>query len=322
MKRAKYSRFKALAMLVLISWAGGNDASAQNATSLRIISYNVENLFDTQHDSLKNDTAFLPEAQRRWTYTRYQRKIKRIAQVIANMSEWETPLAVGLCEVENERCLQDLQKAMPNYPYQMLHHEGPDLRGIDCALLYDKTRFRLLRSAFLTVRLGEHNRSTREIVYACGRVGKDTLHLFVCHLPSQWGTHKSAEQKQNTAKQALRNALDSVLNESKNAKIVVMGDFNNAPQDDLAPLHNLMLPLQAQNQGSYRYQEQWDCLDQFYISPSLLNQVQAHIYAPSWLLQTDEKGQTRPFRTYIGPRYNDGYSDHLPVYLDIQLNAH
>ena len=38
----------------------------KDTLSFRVVSYNVENLFDCRHDTLKNDYEFLPDAMRHW----------------------------------------------------------------------------------------------------------------------------------------------------------------------------------------------------------------------------------------------------------------
>ena len=114
--------------------------------SLTIISYNVENLFDCQHDTLKNDSSFLPDGMHHWTYYRYQTKLDRIAQVIVNISGWGSAALVGLCEVENTRCLRDLCYRLKRFHYKYVHYESDDERGVAVALLYDSTKVKVLQS--------------------------------------------------------------------------------------------------------------------------------------------------------------------------------
>jgi hypothetical protein len=112
---------------------------AENS-GLRIVSYNVENLFDTKHDTLKNDSSFLPDGMYHWSYRRYQTKIDRIAKVIVDIAGWETIPLVGLCEVENARCLRNLCYTLRRFNYSYVHYDSPDERGVDVALLYDSTQ--------------------------------------------------------------------------------------------------------------------------------------------------------------------------------------
>ena len=154
--------------------------------SLTIISYNVENLFDCEHDTLKNDYSFLPEGMHHWTYYRYQTKLDRIAQVIVNISGWNSAAMVGLCEVENASCLHDLCYRLKCFHYKYIHYDSADERGIDVALLYDSTKVKVLNSIPLRVPL--ENDVTRDILYVEALIDvNDTLYTMVCHLPSKLG---------------------------------------------------------------------------------------------------------------------------------------
>ncbi len=287
--------------------------------SLTIISYNVENLFDYEHDTLKNDSSFLPKGMHHWTYHRYQTKLDRIAQVIVNISGWESAALVGLCEVENARCLRDLCYRLRRFHYKYIHYESADKRGIDVALLYDSTKVKILNSKPLRVPLKYD--ATRDILYVEALLTpNDTLHTMLCHLPSKLGGAATTEWKRQTAKQVLQQHTDSILQLHPQAKIIVMGDMNNDPTNDLQHLNNLMIA--KKRQGTHKYQGIWSCLDQFYVSHSLKHNARATIFAPEWLLEEDTKYlDYQPKRTYVGYRYHNGYSDHLPIVLRIGNDA-
>lgn len=287
--------------------------------SLTIISYNVENLFDYEHDTLKNDSSFMPDGMHHWTYYRYQTKLDRIAQVIVNISSFESAALVGLCEVENARCLHDLCYKLKRFNYKYIHYESADERGIDVALLYDSTKVKILNSKPLRVPLKED--LTRDILYVEALLtSSDTLHTMICHLPSKLGGATATDWKRQTAKQLIQQQVDSILLFQPNARIVVMGDMNNDPINDLQHLDNLMISHNRAGKGTHKYQGIWSCLDQFYISHSLKEIAQATIFAPNWLLEEDTKYlDYQPKRTYVGFRYHDGYSDHLPVVLKVNL---
>jgi hypothetical protein len=278
----------------------------------------VENLFDTQHDTLKSDSSFLPEGMHHWTYRRYQTKIDRIAQVLVNIGGWESIPLVGLCEVENARCLRNLCYRLSCFNYRYVHYDSPDERGVDVALLYDSIRISILNSQAIPLML--ENDRTRDILYVSALYEQqDTIHVMVCHLPSQLGGATNTDWKRQHAKSLLQSQIDSILLFLPSAKIVVMGDMNTLPQDDLNGMSNLMLPIQNSGQGTHKYQGIWTCLDQFYVSHSLFSQSETTIYSPQWLLEEDAKYlDFKPRRTYVGYRYNDGYSDHLPIVLTIQ----
>jgi len=284
--------------------------------------WNVENLFDTHHDSLKNDLEYTPAGARHWTYTRYKNKVDNIARVICNMGGWEQPVLVGLGEVENDYCLQSLCYKMVQFPYQYIHYESPDERGIDVAALYDTTRFSLLVSAPLPVPLPS---PTRDILYIEGIITetKDTLYAFFCHLPSMRGGATASEWKREKAKEIIQHKVDSIFSLRPSAKILVMGDMNCQPKDDLKGLSNLMTPLTKQGDGTHYYQGRWSYLDQCYLSSSLAHLATSPIspsltiYRPSWMLVPSKDGlDSIPRRTYHGFHYDrKGFSDHLPIYI-------
>ena len=286
--------------------------------SLTIVSYNVENLFDYEHDTLKNDSSFLPNGDRHWTYHRYQTKLDRIAQVIVNISGWESAAMVGLCEVENDKCLRDLCYRLKRFHYKYVHYESGDERGVDVALLYDSTKVKVLDRKPLYVPL--QGDMTRDILYVKAVVrGMDTLHTMVCHLPSKLGGSAASKWKRQAAKQVIQQQVDSILGVDSLANIVVMGDINDDPQDDLRGLSNSMLEWSRVGQGTHKYRGIWSCLDQVYVSKSLETNTTVHIYSPEWLLEEDTKYlDYQPKRTYVGYRYHGGYSDHLPIVLRIK----
>lgn len=285
--------------------------------SLTIISYNVENLFDCQHDTLKNDSSFLPNGMHHWTYYRYQTKLDRIAQVIVNISGWESAALVGLCEVENTRCLRDLCYRLKRFHYKYVHYESDDERGVDVALLYDSTKVKVLKSKPLKVDLNGDR--TRDVLYACCLLNKrDTIHTMVCHLPSQLGGGATTHWKRQAAKQVIQQQIDSIYSVHPEATIVVMGDMNSEAKDDLQGMNNLMIGLAKEGKGTHKYHGIWSCLDQFYVSSRLLEKAGARIFAPAWLQEEDTKYlDLQPKRTYVGFRYHDGYSDHLPIVLHV-----
>ncbi|MBQ5387730.1 MAG: hypothetical protein IIU55_01445 [Paludibacteraceae bacterium] len=302
-------------ILLFISWNGITLASSTD--SIKIISYNVENLFDYQHDSLKNDSSFLPEGIYHWTYYKYQTKLDHIAQVVVNIAGWESVPLVGLCEVENNCCLDDLCYRLKRFHYRYLHYESADERGVDVALLYDSTKVNILNSKPLQINLP--NDYTRDILYACCLLNNsDTIHTMVCHLPSQLGGYSNTEYKRQIAKQRIQDQIDSIFTTSSNAEIVVMGDMNTSPLNDLEGMYNLMLLFQKSGQGTHKYHGIWSCLDQFYVSQSLHKKSIVSIFSPDWLLEEDNQYlDKRPHRTHIGYKYHNGYSDHLPIILTI-----
>ena len=285
---------------------------------LTIVSYNVENLFDCQHDTLKDDCSFLPDGMHHWTNHRYYTKLDRIAQVVVNISGWESAALVGLCEVENEYCLMDLCYRLKRLHYKYVHYESDDERGVDVALLYDSTKVKVLNSKPLKVDLNGDR--TRDILYACCLLDKrDTIHTMVCHLPSQLGGSTTTNWKRLAAKQVIQQQIDSIYSYQPGATIVVMGDMNSEAKDDLQGMSNLMKALAKEGKGTHKYHGIWSCLDQFYVSSHIHKKSEVNIFSPQWLLEEDNKYlDYQPKRTYVGYRYHDGYSDHLPIVLKIK----
>ena len=332
-----------------------------SAETLRVVSYNVENLFHPKHDTVwkpnpnevlrtatgspigqspspvkgreifieKDDYEWTPDGERRWSYTRYYRKVENIARVLTNIGEWDGVDIVGLQEVENALCVKRLCYTLRPGEYDFVHYESPDARGIDVALIYKKSRVDTIATRAIRVSASLNDGMsaakplngeliTRDILYVQARVDKkDTLHLFVCHLPSQRGGAAESEWKRKIAKEVLQSAIDSVYEACPNAKIIVMGDFNGEPKEDLRGVKNRMKELT----GTHKYQGRWTCLDQFYTSPSLDSLSRAEIYNAAWIQEPDEKYlNLKPKRTYNGFRYQkDGFSDHLPIVLTVSL---
>ena len=277
---------------------------------LTVMSYNVENFFYPETDSLNPDVEYTPDGSRHWTYTRFYNKAEQIARVIANAGH---PSIVCLNEVEDANCLQALCRKMPHYPYRFVHFDGPDKRGIDVAILYDSTRFQLRNTQHYRISLPEA--PTRDILYA----QLNDLHILSCHMPSQLGGTKATQHKRDSVRKTLSHIVDSILRIDTLAQIIVWGDMNMSPADNLAPLHNKMLKMAKKGQGTHKYKGQWTCLDQFYVSDALNNCSTAEIFAPEWLQEEDVKYLgLKPKRTYNGFRYSrSGFSDHLPILLHL-----
>lgn len=196
---------------------------------ITIVNYNVENLFHPAHDSVagepKEDLEWTPEGERRWSYTRYYRKEENIARVLTNIGEWDGVDVVGLEEIENAAVVKRLCYTLRRGEYDFVHYESPDRRGIDVALMYKKARIDTISTDILRVDIAPE--TTRDILYVCAQVDKqDTIHFFVCHLPSQRGGKAESAWKREAAKRVLKQAIDSVYSVDPQAKIIVMGDMN------------------------------------------------------------------------------------------------
>ncbi|MCL1932806.1 MAG: endonuclease [Candidatus Azobacteroides sp.] len=318
-------------------------------TNFRVMFYNTENLFDTIDNPKKNDNDFLPEGAMHWTIGRYQNKLNNIAKVITSAGEWKTPALVGLCEVENDKVIKDLTQNSPlrkmNYRYVITN--SPDVRGINVALLYQREKFKYLEHKSYMIRFPHNTRKyTRNILHVTGQVSdRDTLDVFVCHFPSRRGGEKESEPDRLYVASIIKAKSDSLMQIRKNACIVIMGDFNDEPSDasiskilnaqpisnniNRQDLYNLFSSFEKRkNTGSYKYQRQWNMLDQIIVSGNLITGGQsiralphtATIFYRDFMTIEDKTyGGKRPKKTYQGRKHEGGYSDHFPVLVDFVI---
>ena len=317
----------------------------EDKTGIRIMFYNVENLFHPSDDPLKDDDEFTEEGTRHWTNKRYYDKLNKIAKTAIAVGGWEPPAIIGLCEIENLQCLQDLIYTSPlkEFGYEIIHQESADARGIDVALLYRPAFFNFLSFSSFQLNFPDGSRASRDILYVKGLVNEDTLNLFVNHWPSRYGGQLISEPKRQFAAEVLRSKFDSLMLVNPNSNIVAMGDFNDHPDDksmfdilrakkdttalEKGDLLNLIWQYEFVK-GTHKYDHEWGILDQFIISPSLIyggyllqapSQL-AQIFDADYLLEVEKDGIGKiTNRTYVGFTYHGGYSDHLPIYMDVVI---
>lgn len=316
------------------------------AQEFSVMFYNVENLFDCEDDSLKNDEDYLEGGMRAWNFSKYRRKLNNISKVIVSASEWDSPSLVGMCEVESDRALYDLTRTtgLKNLGYSYVHYESADARGVDVALLYRTMDVKLIRSDTLCVSFPDSPKSkTRDVLFAAFIVqGVDTLNVFVCHLPSRLGGETATDEKRRIVAGRIRKKVDDLLHINAGSNILIMGDMNDYPDnnsmrdvlkakhpDDAGTdgdLFNLMYPMHLKGDGTHKYEAEWGALDQIIVSNALKNgkgrfvSKSANIVKLPYLLVEDGKFfGMKPFRTYEGVKYAGGYSDHLPVSVKIKM---
>jgi hypothetical protein len=313
-----------------------------------VMFYNLENYYDTEDDTLKKDNEFLPQGDKRWTKRRFWDKVDHISRVIINTGNWEPPAVIGVCEVENRKVLEILTASgqLKNWKYEVIHKDSPDERGIDVAALYRPDLFMpLTYRYFPPVAEGEPIPYTREILYIYGvMAGADTIHLFYNHWPSRYSGLMETRSHRSRAGQRLRNEVINLSKKHLHPKIIIMGDFNDQPEDeslatslgagkDLTgnPEHmvNLSTSWINKNQGTLKFRSQWNIFDQIIVTESLLSKTSrlyclpedARILALPFLLEPDEQYTGMKLnRTYSGFQYMGGYSDHLPVLLMLRKN--
>ena len=293
------------------------------ASWLTLVELNCENLFDCQHDTLKQDAEWLPASVRQWTPARYWRKLNYIGQELLSCQDEGLPDLVALVEVENDSVLFDLTRRslLRHAGYQYLMTQSPDVRGIDVALLYRPATFRPLCYDMLEVEPLEGMRPTRDILYVQGEtIHRDTLHVFVVHAPSRFGGERQTRPNRRLVADRLLTVIRQLPPE---AKVIVAGDFNDYADSPALQylatqgLHNVTARAVGTHgaEGTYRYEGRWQSIDHVLVSPSLLPSVgQTYVNDAPFLLEEDKKyGGVKPFRTYNGLHYQRGFSDHLPL---------
>lgn len=330
-----------LVILLFISLTGLQGYAQQK---YNVMFYNVENFFDTVDNPSTADEDFLPTGNRNWNNYRMYDKSNKVGKVILNAGGMNLPVLIGLAEVESDTIGQMLTKHSPikYLGYDYLHQESQDRRGIDVMLLYKKDTYHPISTHFYPVEYtADSTFKSRDILYSKGVINKDTLHIFVNHWPSKYGGAVATVPLRKAAAQTLKKRTDSIMTLNPNAKIIIMGDFNDAANEPSltetlnvksyneatnTDLINLTLSIENTKIGSYKYQGRWNTIDHIIVSRALVNTHEGlttsatgmKIINLPFLLEDDDKytGQ-RPNRTYIGYTYHNGYSDHLPVILEL-----
>lgn len=336
---------KHLLLLSLLLALNGLVATAKNYKVYGVGFYNLENLFDTQHDEGKNDYQFLPDGSYKWNDLKYQHKLRNLAQVLSEMGTDVLPgigcAVIGVSEVENAHCLEDLcnQPGLVERNFQFCHIEGPDKRGVDCGLLYNPRLFKV-RNVTLTPYVYElekdKDRATRGFLTVSGTLAGEHVAVIVNHWPSRFAESYYRE----CAGRQCRAVKDSLLRDDPNVKVIVMGDMNDdptnksmmeglsckaevkdlTPSDMYNPWYNVLVKKKT---GTLQYDGRWNLFDQIVMTPNLVNQgkkdfstlklFKYHVFRRDYLFQTEGKYKGGTKRTHAGGVWLDGYSDHLPT---------
>lgn len=327
------------------------------AQDFKIVFWNLENFFDTRDDPLTSDDEFTPMGEKHWSRKKFNEKRNGLAKAILLMADGELPSLIGVAEAENRYVLRQLTEATALSPagYGIIHKDSPDSRGIDVALLYRKERFSPLKTDFINVRLPDTSMRTRLILYTKGVLDKlDTIHVFVNHWPSKYGSGVLSDSRREAAAGSLKQYCDSLIFRNSRANILLMGDFNDSPERSAASAFagftNLAENLQRRIhpgksdketnaamagttsaykrvKGSIRFMGEWELIDHFLVSSNLMDSIEPiycipesmEVFSHPYLLENDRQylGLT-PRRTFKGPRYNGGVSDHLPIIMTIK----
>ncbi|KGI60806.1 endonuclease/exonuclease/phosphatase family protein [Prevotella sp. S7 MS 2] len=308
--------------------------------------YNQENLFDTVHNEGKRDYDFLPNGIYKWDKLRYTHKLRNMSRALADMGTDVLPgvgcSLIGVSEVEDSMALADLvaQEPLKARNFQFVHIEGPDSRGIDCALLYNPSLFTPTWSHLYQYKdevKGDTAFHTRGYLTVKGILGGDSVCVIVCHWPSRFNTSPYRE----TAGRQVKKIKDSLLQANPDLKVFVMGDMNDdpmnasmkvglaakgdisevGPNDMYNPFYDI---LAKQGTGTLMYNGSWNLFDQIVLSPTLLDKDgkkdfstlkywKKQIFRRDYLFQQTGKYKGAPLRTTAGGVWLDGFSDHLPV---------
>ncbi len=345
MKTLKYS----IIILFLMFFTLELDAQKHNEKDFTVIFYNVENLFDTLDAPFFKDEEFTPESEKEWNTLKYEKKLEDLAKVLSSINGKELPEIIGLAEVENRSVLEDLisTKDLIKGEYEIIHTESPDVRGIDVALLYKKD---ILKSvSFNTIKIDfpfDSTLTTRDILHVKGNApdGRD-IHFFVNHWSSRYGGQKESVPKRMYCAVSLRRKIDLLLSLESDPRFIIMGDFNDEPTNrsmlnlllagnkrkNTGPgdLYNLYYDMHnMKDKGTYYYQGSWNMLDQIICSYNLINTpgfyscnyTSGKIFYEDWMLFENAEGTNIPSRSYGGPNYYGGVSDHLPVYVTLTID--
>lgn len=312
--------------------------------------YNLENLFDTINDPNKNDEEFLPKGKNQWNTEKYNVKLKHLSESIASIGTDISPDGVailGMSEMENRTVLEDLvaQPAIRKRNYQIVHYDSPDRRGVDVGLIYNPKYFKLVNSkSYPTKVAGDPDFVTRDQLVVSGLFDGEMMHVIVMHWPSRAGGEKRSMPGRIAAAKLCRHIADSILRNDADAKIVMMGDFNDYPTSksvteylrangDMMRLRNgeffnPMYDLHKKGIGTSYYHDVPGVLDQTIITPAFIPTDYktyqfkvAKVHNKEFLKQHGGKYNGYPFRTYGSGVWMGGYSDHFPVYIVLLKKA-
>lgn len=309
--------------------------------------YNLENLFDTI-DGPNNDADFLPNGKNQWTAERYSMKLDNMASAIGQIAGDKAPDILGLCELENRQVLEDLtaHPKLSKYGYSIVHFESPDRRGIDCALLYRGGVFSFADARVHPVNIdGEPEVKTRDVLEVNGTVLGEPVSILVAHWPSRAGGEQISLNRRMTAAKVMKRVTDSLQALGVDQKVILMGDFNDDPTSPSlvkglgsknkvnnlkdGDLFNVMAKLHRQGRGTLAYRDVWNLFDNIVVTSNLIGtdyrslklqmdkSTKAYGRICNSELLTQQTGHFKgyPHRTFSYGQFQNGYSDHYPVFV-------
>ena len=293
-----------------------------------VMFWNLENFFDwTDQGTGESDREFSSMGERHWTRKKFYAKCDAISKTMMWMADryGRMPDVAGFAEVENRRVLKMLLEStlLRKYGYEIVHFESGDRRGIDVALIYRTEVFDKVGESVRTPEFEGEKMDTRDIltVRLLRKSDGENVNFIVNHHPSKFGGSKASEGRRTAVMKSLSEFCDSLLKSPENAEIVAMGDFNDNPDgEQFALLEGILVNksgiLHEEGEGTIRYEGRWDLIDMFFTSPDLAGRSEMHIESVPFLMMRERKHPgEKPFRTYSGPRYIGGVSDHCPIIL-------
>lgn len=318
----------------------------------KVVFYNLENLFDTINDPNKNDEEYLPEGERKWTTYRYNQKLHNMERVLFDVAlqDKNFPAVIGVSEIENRLVLEDLlaQPKLAKANYRIVHFDSPDRRGVDCAFFYRPSQFQLEGSEAHRISFpGRPNFLTRDLVAMWGKIEGEPFYFIVSHWPSRLGGKERSQYSRDFVAAKCKHICDSVRTVNPNTKVVIMGDFNDDATDasvvevlgakgnikkleanDMFNPFNAMLKA---GYGTLAYRDSWNLFDNIVVSENLATgstgalkiqkkegaKFYGNIFTAPYMIQKEGQYKNYPLRSFVGSNFQNGYSDHFPVYIYI-----
>ena len=315
-----------------------------------VVFYNLENLFDIYNDPETHDDEFTPQGVKQWNQIRYEKKLWNMERVLFDIAakQKEYPIVIGVSEIENRKVLEDLisQPKLRGANYRICHYDSPDARGVDVAFLYRSDVFKLEGSDNIKLHVeGLPNFRTRDLVVMWGTIEGEPFYFLVSHWPSRLGGKEASQFKRDACAKQIREIKDSLLAENPATKVIIMGDLNDDATDDSivevmgakgdvkelqkGDFFNPFNEMLRAGLGTLAYQDEWNLFDNICVTENLVNaekgklhiikgkKFYGNIFTRPYMLQLEGQYKNYPLRTFVSNNFQDGYSDHFPVYIYI-----
>ena len=315
-----------------------------------VVFYNLENLFDIYDDPETHDEEFTPSGVKQWNEIKYQKKLTNMERVLFDIAKIQKdyPIVIGVSEIENRTVLEDLisQPNLKGANYRICHYDSPDARGVDVAFLYRSDVFKLEGSDNIKLKVEElPNFRTRDLVVMWGTIDGEPFYFLVSHWPSRLGGKEASQFKRDACARQIRQIKDSLLRENPATKVIVMGDFNDDATDASivktmgakgkvkelveGDFFNPYIAMLRAGLGTLAYQDAWNLFDNICVTENLVNaksgelklikgnKYYGNIFTRPYMLQQEGQYKGYPLRTFVTNNFQNGFSDHFPVYIYI-----